>query len=47
MDYYSIWPFFACMALLLALVATPAFAAADATPRNIVVQPDSPGSRQM
>ena len=34
MDYYSIWPFFACMALLLALVATPAFAAVDAPPNS-------------
>ena len=32
--YYSIWPFFACIGLLLALAATPLFAAADASPSS-------------
>lgn len=32
MDYYSIWPFFACMSLLLAFAATPFLAAADTPP---------------
>jgi peptidoglycan/LPS O-acetylase OafA/YrhL len=32
MQFYSAWPFFVCVALLLALANTPAFAAADTPP---------------
>lgn len=32
MSYYTIWPVFACMTLIMALVATPLFKAADAPP---------------
>src|SRR5215831_10336705 len=32
MDAYSIWPYFACMGLLLAIAATPLFKAADVPP---------------
>ena len=32
MNFYSIWPFFVCVVLLLGLASTPAFAAADAPP---------------
>lgn len=32
MDFYSVWPFFACMALLFVLVSTPLFSRADEAP---------------
>lgn len=32
MEFYSIWPYFACMVLLLALVSAPFFAIADTLP---------------
>jgi peptidoglycan/LPS O-acetylase OafA/YrhL len=32
MDFYSVWPFFGSLAVLLALAATPLFAAADVPP---------------
>ena len=32
MSYYAVWPVLVCMTLLMALAATPAFAAADAPP---------------
>ena len=34
LDFYSVWPVFACTALLLALAATPAFRAADSPPAD-------------
>jgi hypothetical protein len=33
-NFYSVWPFFVFLAVLLALVATPAFAAADTPPSS-------------
>jgi hypothetical protein len=32
LDFYSVWPSFVCLAVLLALVATPLFAAAETPP---------------
>src|ERR1700693_1014771 len=32
LGFYSVWPFFVCLAVLLALASTPAFAAADTPP---------------
>ena len=32
MEFYSIWPYFACLVLLLALASAPFFAIADTPP---------------